>query len=122
MDEERDLIQLYNHYRKHWLARFYQDRQIIVIPTIAWSDEKSFDWCFDGEPRNSIVAVSTIGVLKNKEAKQAFFTGYEEMNKVLSPTKIICFTNKENCDTIGKDNNIMYINVSTFKHKPQKEL
>lgn len=55
-------IQIYNHYRKHWLARFYQDRGSVVIPTIAWSDESSYDWCFDGEPKHSIVATSYNGM------------------------------------------------------------
>lgn len=113
-------IQIYNHYRKHWLARFYQERGCIVIPTIAWSDEKSFLWCFDGEPKNSIVAVSSIGVLKSDENKKMFMTGYEEMQKQLNPLKIICLTNINDCDLIGYDSKINYINVSTFAHKPIK--
>ena len=111
-------IQIYNHYRKHWLARFYQERDIIVIPTIAWSTEDSFEWCFDGEPKNSIVCVSTTGVLKRKESKDLFMNGYNAMLKKLTPTKIICLTVVDNCDIIGTDKNIEYINVSTFTHKP----
>ena len=42
-------MQIYNHYRKHWLGAFWEDNGIEVIPTICWSDEKSFKWCFDGE-------------------------------------------------------------------------
>lgn len=43
-------IQIYNHYRKHWLGRYWQDHGITVIPTIAWSTPDSYEWCFDGEP------------------------------------------------------------------------
>lgn len=111
-------IQIYNHYRKHWLARFYQDRGITVIPTIAWSDRESFKWCFDGEPHNSIVAISTIGVLKDKAATNLFMKGFEEMKKILTPSKIICLTNTDNCDIIGTGQDVVYINVSTFIHKP----
>lgn len=68
-------IQIYNHYRKHWLARFYQDRGAAVIPTIAWSDERSFEWCFDGEPRNSVVAVSVTGGLEARGEPRAFQAG-----------------------------------------------
>lgn len=32
---------------------------IRVIPTVAWSDRGSFDFCFKGIPKGSIVAVST---------------------------------------------------------------
>lgn len=113
-------IQIYNHYRKHWLARFYQDRNITVIPTIAWSDESSYEWCFDGEPRNSTLAISTIGVLKNKEYTELFLKGYNKMLEKLKPTKIICLTNTDKCDIL-KENYIEYINVSTFSKKPKKK-
>lgn len=43
-------IQIYNHYRKHWLGAYWQQHGVNVIPTISWSDKSSFDWCFDGEP------------------------------------------------------------------------
>lgn len=110
-------IQIYNHYRKHWLVHFYQDRGITVIPTIAWSDENSFDWCFDGEPEHSIVAVSLIGVQRKKESADLFLDGYNEMKKRLNPTRIICLTNTDKCDII-KDEKAVLINVSTFTHKP----
>lgn len=43
-------LQIYNHYRKHWLGAYWQMYGINVIPTICWSDRESFEWCFDGEP------------------------------------------------------------------------
>ena len=52
---------------------------INVIPTICWSDQKSFEWCFDGEPTQSVVAVSSVGTQNNKEKKQCFLDGYHEM-------------------------------------------
>lgn len=36
-------LQIYNHYRKHWLAACWQMYGIEVIPTICWSNEKSFE-------------------------------------------------------------------------------
>lgn len=32
-------LQIYNHYRKHWLAAYWQEHGIRVIPTICWSDK-----------------------------------------------------------------------------------
>jgi len=84
-------LQIYNHYRKHWLGAYYQAYGIRVIPTISWSDKDSFDWCFDGEPVNSVVAISTVGCMNREESKELFFAGYEEMKRVLSPTKILCY-------------------------------
>ena len=45
-------VQLFNHYKKHWLGAYWESKGIKVIPTICWSDSSSFEWCFDGEPRN----------------------------------------------------------------------
>ena len=115
-------IQIYNHYRKHWLASFYQNKDIIVIPTIAWSTEDSYEWCFDGEPEKGIVAVSTTGILREKETQELFMNGYKEMKRRLKPSKIILLTVSDNYDKIkeiiGDVENIEFINVSTFTHKP----
>lgn len=35
-------IQVYNHYRKHWLGAYWQENGINVIPTISWSDDPVF--------------------------------------------------------------------------------
>lgn len=83
-------MQIYNHYRKHWIARYLTDNGITVIPTISWSTPDSYEWCFEGEPRNSIVAISTVGCLKGG-ARELFLMGFEEMKRRLCPTKIICY-------------------------------
>ena len=49
---------------------------IDVIPTISWSDRKSFEWCFDGEPVGGAVAISSVGVMNSKERKALFIDGY----------------------------------------------
>lgn len=84
-------MQIYNHYRKHWLAAYWQLNGITVYPTISWSDEKSYDWCFDGEPVGGVVAVSSVGTQKNKESKRLFLLGYEEMMKRLDPAWVIFY-------------------------------
>lgn len=86
-------MQIYNHYRKHWLATYWESQGIEVIPTICWSGKESFDWCFDGEPIGGTVAVSAIGTQNNDRAKELFLQGYEEMIKRLSPETIIFYGN-----------------------------
>ena len=66
---------------------------INVIPTICWSDQDSFEWCFDGEPAHSVVAVSTVGTQRSKGTKQKFLDGYFEMVDRLQPTQIIFYGN-----------------------------
>ena len=92
-------LQIYNHYRKHWLAAYWQLHGITVYPTISWSDERSYDWCFDGEPVGGIVAVSSVGTQQNKESKRLFLRGYEEMMKRISPEWVIFYGKvPEECD------------------------
>lgn len=92
-------MQIYNHYRKHWLAAYWQLHGMIVYPTISWSDENSYDWCFDGEPIGGVVAVSSVGTQKNKESKRLFLRGYDEMMKRLDPSWTIFYGNvPQECD------------------------
>lgn len=94
-------MQIYNHYRKHWLGAYWQQHGITVIPTIGWSDEKSFEWCFDGEPIGGAVAVSSVGTQRNATVKELFVRGYREMVRRLEPSQIIFYGNvPEEC----KDN------------------
>ena len=62
-----------------------------VIPTISWSTPDSFDWCFDGEPEGSTVAISSVGCMNGKESKALFLAGYNEMVRRLHPETIIFY-------------------------------
>lgn len=84
-------MQIYNHYRKHWLAAYWQLHGITVYPTISWATPDSYSWCFDGEPKGGIVAVSSVGTQNSSESKRLFLQGYEEMMKQLSPTWVIFY-------------------------------
>ena len=64
---------------------------IDVIPTISWSDKESFDWCFDGDPVRSVVAVSSVGVMNSKERKTLFLNGYGEMMDRLQPETVLFY-------------------------------
>lgn len=86
-------MQLWKHYQKHWVGAYLEKHGIKVIPTIGWSDHYSYKWCFDGEPINSIVAISSIGTQKYEESKQLFIDGFEEMIRKLNPTKILFWGN-----------------------------
>lgn len=99
-------VQIYNHYRKHWLAAYWQNAGIKVIPTISWSTEDSFEWCFDGEPTNSVVAVSDLGCRRTTESREAFNLGYTEMLNRLNPSKILVYTRSLKREYAG---NVKYI-------------
>ena len=112
-------MQMWKHYQKHWLGAYMELFGIKVIPTVGWSDKDSFKWCFDGEPRNSIVAVSSIGTQKDKESKQLFLEGYNKMLEVLKPIKILFWGNIPN--EIDKSNVIHMGYIMDEKFKLMRE-
>lgn len=84
-------VQVYNHYRKQWLAAFYQMQGIEVIPTICWSDHASYDFCFDGNPQKSIVAISDVGCYSG-DAEKLLMQGFSEMIETLHPETVFIYT------------------------------
>lgn len=87
------VVQMFNHYRKHWCAAYWQECGIPVIPDIQWGldDLSSFDFCLDGEPRNSLICISTKGGFKNKVTKKQFLTAWDIILKRLKPKEILLF-------------------------------
>ena len=87
-----------------------------MIPTIGWSTPESYDWCFDGEPTQSIVAVSSVGTQNSKRTKEFFISGYREMVRRLEPETIIFYGNiPEECK-----GNIVRIRAFQEKFKEAK--
>ncbi len=81
-------IKVYNTFRSRWCGAYLQAKGIKVIPTVSWGEPNTFWFCFDGIPKGSIVAVSTIGVRKEKSL---FMQGYEEMMRKIKPKAVICY-------------------------------
>ena len=104
-------IQIYNHYRKHWLGALWQSMGYKVIPTIAWSDRDSFKWCFDGTPKGATVAVSSVGTQRTKETKALFLDGWNEMLERLQPETIIFHGD------IPKECNANIVRIKSFQEK-----
>lgn len=103
-------LNIYNHYRKHWLGAYLQKQGVHVIPTISWSTPDSFDWCFDGEPRESTVAVSSVGC---NSVIDDFINGYNKMVERLNPSTIIFYGKiPEQCT-----GNIVHVKSFTDKWK-----
>lgn len=84
--------QIFNHYRKHWVAAYMQDAGITVIPTIRASTHPGcFEWYLDGEPKHSIVAISTMWVKENTDIWQDWEREYQTMLNTLKPKKIFIY-------------------------------
>ena len=88
-------LQILSCYRRQWCGAYWESMGIDVIPDVVWGEKKSFDFCFDGIPKHSTVAVSSVGVKRDKdwnnETSSLFLDGYNEMLKRLEPTAILYY-------------------------------
>lgn len=83
--------QIWNVYRSRLMASVMQRMGIIVIPTVSWADEKSFDFCFDGLEKNGNVAISSVGTQRNTKDRKLFLKGLKQMITVLTPRSILIY-------------------------------
>ena len=68
-----------------------QQRGITVIPTVSWSDERSYSFCFEGLPTQAVMAVSSVGVCNDTTAVTFFIRGFTEMLKRTQPAAVLFY-------------------------------
>lgn len=74
--------------KNRWVGAYWQSKGRLVIPTVSWSDARSYEFCFDGVEYGSAVAVGMIGC---KRSKLHFLRGYCAMIEKINPSQILCF-------------------------------
>lgn len=57
--EMPDSVKLFNTFRNRWCGAYMAEKELRVIPTVNWGGPSSFDFCFEGIQKGSVVAVST---------------------------------------------------------------
>ncbi|MCR5368550.1 MULTISPECIES: DUF4417 domain-containing protein [Eubacterium] len=80
---------IWNCYRNRCMAYAVQKNNGIMIPTAGFGPEKTWDWCFDGLPMNSSVAVTTNGTLDDPEARRIFVGGIDALVHTVYPKNLI---------------------------------
>ena len=103
------VLQILSCYRRQWVGAYWQSIGIDVIPDVIWGDENSYEFCFDGLPKHSTVAVSSVGVKRdsqwNGKEDNLFVKGYNEMMRRLEPTAVLFYGDKID----GVPGNIIHI-------------
>ena len=82
-------LQQANTYMNRAVGFYLQQHGVPVIPNIRWSDEESFEYCFLGVPKDTIVAISTHGCLKTKDDYEMMRLGVGVMLEKLHPTAVV---------------------------------
>jgi hypothetical protein len=87
-------MMIWNTYRSRMVGRLWADMGLNVIPTVTWADHNSFEFCFEGIAKGSIVAISDVGI-RNNEERYYFDLGYHKMIDVIKPRQILFMTGKK---------------------------
>jgi|GEM_PF-1879833 len=66
-----------------------QQSGISMIPTAGFAGESSWEWCFDGLPIDSTVAITTNCLGRDRETHRLFVGGVNTMIKKIHPTAIV---------------------------------
>jgi hypothetical protein len=107
-------VQEFNIYRNLAFGRMMQDSGIEVIPSLSWSDKRSYKF-FESYPINSTLAVSTVGCGKKAAHRELFQQGLDEAIKRLEPTTLIVYGK-------ARDFNFHDVNVVFAEHSTMEGL
>lgn len=61
------------------MAYYLQSKGFDVVPVATWCEVDDFDWCFDGLPEESSIAISTNGCMSSTYSKYIFLKGVEKL-------------------------------------------
>lgn len=83
--------QIWNVYRSRVVVHALQELGYKVIVNVRWTDETSYEFCFEGIEKGSIVAVGSYGCSSKLADRKLFDTGLEELIQRVAPTAIIVY-------------------------------
>lgn len=69
------------------MAKWWAREGLRVVPSLTWADERSFDICFSGIEKGSVVAISVQGVYDF----EIFWKGFYALLERLEPSGILCY-------------------------------
>ena len=113
-------LMIYNTYRSRLCGQIWQDMGMKIIPTVSWAEENSYDFCFEGLPENSTLAVSTIGVKQDENAFVVWKNGMDELIKRKKPKTLLVYGGEVDYD-YGNIEVVYYANAVTERMRKHKE-
>ena len=107
-------MKIWNIYRSRQIGAYYQSMGLRVIPTVSWAEKETFDFCFLGIPKGSIVSISTIGVKKDSKALEIWQEGMKAMIEQIEPSTILVYGGELEFDY--GDINVIYFDNKVLKN------
>ena len=80
---------LWNSFRNKLMSAFYQHNGIPVVPAPSWGDLKYIELYMEGWPKNSIIAINSTGIGRDRRSRHIWLDGYYAMLDLLKPIFIL---------------------------------
>lgn len=109
-------MKIWNVFRSRLIGQMMQDAGIAVIPTVSWAEAATFDFCFDGIEKGSVVSISTVGVKNDPQALEIWKAGTRELIKRKKPSCILVYGGQVDFD-YGNTEVIYFANAVTERMK-----
>ena len=109
-------MKIWNVFRSRLIGQMMQDTGLIVIPTVSWAEKATFDFCFDGIEKGSVVSISTIGVKRDEAAFQIWKDGAAELMERKKPSTILVYGGEVDFD-FGDTEVLYFSNAITERMK-----
>lgn len=83
--------QLWNVYRSRWVARYWQEAGLQVIPSLNWSDERSYEFAHLGIPENLPLVSVQCRTTGSRLGREYFIKGLADAIERLRPQNVLIY-------------------------------
>jgi len=99
------VLQMYEIYRSRWVARYWQEAGIKIIPDMNWTDDASFEFSFLGIPQHApVVSMQCQAFSPRHDAggisTEYFFKGFAQMVRVVKPEVVLMYSGEQHKEEI----------------------
>lgn len=85
------IMQIWNIFRSRALGHWFQENGLNVVVNIRWGDRRTHFFTCLGAPKNSTIAVGSVGCTKLLEDRKHFVEGLDYVVKKLKPRIIVVY-------------------------------
>ena len=85
-----DALKRWNTYRMRAFGYWLGQNKIPIINNVRWGDTETWNYCFDGLPKNSVLCIGTVASgLKLPDNRSIFNQGILELIRRLAPKALL---------------------------------
>jgi hypothetical protein len=89
--EDPFVVQLWARYKSQWVARYWQEVGIKIIPSISWAGDRSSEFLLAGVPKGAPVLSVQLRTLPNPDWKVKKVRWLNEVLEKIEPEKLLLY-------------------------------